>query len=296
MQTITPTKFDTIEQYVQNQSDRAIKQSDLITHTKRQEALGFTGTELSKRTKELGTLFSEPELQAKYAKKYPGCVFLPWSALHMIRINLNIGLDIAENYRGAIPAPQLKAMELFDMEKAKEDSPKVGEFIERLASSIHLDFFKACAPILKASNQLIDGEISEADFNQVYINHSENLKEKLEAIRKTLKGSFDVILPLDSRKAIDVIQATFEKIKAEHASACNGFVVLAPFQSFTTGVVDLVERCKRIITQGAMNMGILKRDPLALKFVSGGALVVAAWGNEADELNRIAQEQFELNI
>ncbi len=61
--------------------------------------------------------------------------------------------------------------------------------------------------------------------------------------------------------------------------------VLAPPGAFSTSGDDWIERFRKGVAQPQMETKPVPPDPLVVRFVNGGVLVVASWGDEAEWLN-----------
>jgi hypothetical protein len=72
---------------------------------------------------------------------------------------------------------------------------------------------------------------------------------------------------------------------------CSSFFVLAPKEAFRTaaGKMDWIARYRSAQEKVSTDATTPPEDPLIIRFCQGGALVVAAWGDEAVELNKITQ-------
>lgn len=69
----------------------------------------------------------------------------------------------------------------------------------------------------------------------------------------------------------------------------NSFMVIAPPEAFQT-TEDFLTRTRRLAAAVQLKQTTPPDDPLVIRFVRGGALVVAAWGEEAAVLNAAARE------
>lgn len=72
----------------------------------------------------------------------------------------------------------------------------------------------------------------------------------------------------------------------------DSFFVVAPPEAFTSEE-DWLARLRRLNARVEQQDTVPPDDPLVVRMVAGGVLVVAAWGDEGAELNRITRE---LNI
>lgn len=68
----------------------------------------------------------------------------------------------------------------------------------------------------------------------------------------------------------------------------NDFFVVAPPEAFETQE-DFISRMNRL-TEVALRETVPPDDPLVIRFCHGGALVVAAWGEEAAEMNALVRQ------
>jgi hypothetical protein len=81
-----------------------------------------------------------------------------------------------------------------------------------------------------------------------------------------------------------LVRVTHELLKPMRES----FFVVAPKEAFTT-TKDYITRLRKMVS-ATTSPTVAPNDPLVIRFVNGGALVVAAWGDEAAELNAITRE------
>jgi hypothetical protein len=82
----------------------------------------------------------------------------------------------------------------------------------------------------------------------------------------------------------------FRRTAAQYAvEASSKFFVLAPKEAFSTQE-DWISRFRQLTNLLAEVEKTPPNDPLVIRFVKGGVLVVAAWGDEAAELNAQARE------
>lgn len=199
---------------------------------------------------------SSPHLSKRYAERYPACCFLPWAAFHNVRNALKLWCDLPEFYAGAIPPEQIPWLDLFELEK--DD----GAFVNDAAQLISVtedqfpDFLEICEP-------------------QPYRDSFPDMPR-----RTTLLSSIGF-----SRQGLSNAR---RDAAPYFKSFINSFFVLAPPEAFTSSE-DFITRFQRLVTDAATRKTEPPNDPLVIRFVYGGCLVVAAWGDEAAELNQRVQ-------
>lgn len=232
---------------------------------------GFRNSANSRYAEFLAGFRDSPELAAHYQDLWPACSFLPWRAFHGIRKSLSLWCDLPEHYTGAIPDKQLK----------------------------RLDAFMAC-PAEDIDNNHVDARDLESLFND----------SRLEAL---ILSQFEFSLSPDG-KYHDHIRRRFGNwhntvgpafrhhrrslsSDMQHQLAHGVFwpmmhslFVMAPKEAFNTEK-DWFARAEDLSKAAmASEPRITPDDPLVVCFVHGGALVVAAWGEEAAELNQIVRD------
>jgi hypothetical protein len=87
-----------------------------------------------------------------------------------------------------------------------------------------------------------------------------------------------------SYRASSIAQHHSTEIRAYVKQFRSSFFILAPPEAFKVKE-DFRERFRKMMKQAEQRQTTPPDDPIAVRFVKGGALVVAAWGDEAAELN-----------
>lgn len=80
-----------------------------------------------------------------------------------------------------------------------------------------------------------------------------------------------------------------DKLDGFWREARDSFFVVAPPEAFRTEE-DWLARFRKLAAQVSTALTVAPDDPLVIRFCFGGALVVAAWGDEAAALNEITKE------
>jgi len=254
-----------IDKYISHHT--GIAMSDVYTQAKETgEAVkrhGFTASSNARYLDFLETFRDCPEFAADYQERYPACRFLPWRAFHLVRMNLRLHLDLPKFYAGAVPESQVPWMDAFDLEPedrcpASEMSFLIGSDIR---NSVQLILDKA-----NMENYLMMAQFGLFGFGSF----SEERKEKER-------------LELEARKS-----NLLTKVSSFEREFCDSFFVLAPHEAFIT-TDDFIKRAQDL-EQEAIRATTPPNDPLVVRFVKRGCLVVAAWGDEAAELNKLTAD------
>lgn len=282
--------------------------ADFSTLKSSAEALrrhGFTSSANSRYAAFLEAFRSAPDLAASYAERYPSCCFLPWPALHSLMDTLQLWCDLPEHYTGAIPPEQLPWLDLFALDSA--DSVPVGQIC---------DLARIQDP-KRRENLLLALMAYTVSQNRRQINsagyHPSQGPQEYESIT-TIDPTPYFGNDLTQRQVLALDQKFQSYVEAEnhHARFAQpalwreqaavlhqavqsfhaSFFVIAPPEAFRT-TKDFPTRVRELSDRIETAPKIPPNDPLVVRFVRGGALVVAAWGDEAAELNALVSS---LNI
>lgn len=259
---------ETIDGFIKRHLKEAGSESfSAIKHTAdRASQLGFSGCANLRYVEFLEALRSSPALSSAYAEKYPSCYFLPWAAIHAIRRALKLSLDTASNYAGAVPASQLPWIELF--ERSAEDDPCVSDYITMMD----------LGPGHQGFEDRIRFTLGEAAWRSGGVNVWSRREDKIGRYHTPQPGQQLLI------RDANVIAPLLESYRDFRSQ----FFVLAPPDAFHTEK-DFIIRAREMVREARRDT-TPPPDPLVLKFCTGGALVVAAWGDEAELINEAAKE------
>jgi len=225
--------------------------SGIIECATRVEALGFVSS-ANVRYSEFLKLFQNSTRHTEYyQEKYPSSLFLNWKAFHALLKAMDLWVDLPVNYLGAVPSEQLPWMEIFELKESDLIKP--------------IDVFELLPSVRSDIKDLVLSAVSVCD----------------SSIRKTENyyGAFD--------RGYNAFVA--EKIMPYWKQALESFFVIAPKEAFST-VVDWIGGFTRLLNDRETIAKIPPNYPLVVRFCHGGALVVAAWGDEAAFLNQAAQD------
>lgn len=223
----------------------------------------------------LATFREEPELAAKYKEAYPNSSFLPWAALHAVMKSMNLWLDLPKHYLGAVPDEQLPWMDLFELNK--EDCVRGGDILALLQSKEGSNADKAIKNAFDRGFQKKDqSELDQIEVaNEIRVDSHAWTPRNFE-YEYSLKRR---IMELDGVE--DVIKQCIKDVE-------SSFFVVAPSDAF--GVEeDFIARFRKANIE-MLKPKIPPNDPLVIRFVKGGCLIVAAWGDEGARMNQIAEE------
>lgn len=214
---------------------------------------GFTKSANVKYAEFLDAFRSDPARTKDYSERYPQCTFLPWDAFHAIRKSMELWVDLPQNYLGAVPPEQTPWLDVFEF----DDNDRV--------------FAIDAISLLEMSA----GSDREGAF-RVIIGGEDELRR------------MDMMRFGDLRRNAAFMQGHGMKISHYYTQFRDNFFVVAPPDAF--GVKeDFISRFNKLVDEIEENK-VPPNDPLVVRFCKGGCLVVAAWGDEAAQLNGIAQE------
>lgn len=265
-----PVAQETIESFVKRHGAAADFEA-LRDTAARASKLGFNSAANGRLVEFWQDFQPDPRLKAHYEEAYPSSFFLPWKALHRTLDTLKLWLEPAENYTGAIPGEQLPWLEIFELQPDDEILPtdakgltgrydRLGDVLTGAAIMYRLGTMAtATSAVLNYERQVGD------DWH--YATAGSRATEMLQ--HPGNRGMRD--------RLIDAWSEATRKL-----------FVVAPPEAFKTDM-DWLERLSRMVD--AQNVvKVAPDDPLVIRFCRGGALVVAAWGDEAAELNAVARE------
>ena len=217
---------------------------------------GFSASANSRFAAFLEDFRSNPRLVERYREDYPNCVFLPWKGIHRLLAVLDLWFEQPQHYVGAVPESQLPWMDLFEWADKDRDEPTVSDW-----------------------QDLITPE------------HRQDRSNGGEYRRGFIQGCWGGHFPHEVQRNINYarieygekIEATREGMKAFR----EGFFVLAPKEAFNTEdsfIKRMQDAAKPVVIST-----IAPNDPIVVRPCYGGCLCVAAWGDEAAELNKLTQ-------
>lgn len=221
---------------------------------------GFTACANSRYADFLAAMSAAPDQVSYYAEKYPACFFLPWTALNATLTALNLSCDLPKHYTGAIPPGQLPYLDIFLLDPA--DTVRQSEMLHLINDgSLNLNFWRG---ILNGGDSFSPSRYDPLEHEDEY--HS--IREGLAA-----RDIFRSFRP-DQRQALHDAVADFR----------SSWFVVAPPAAFNV-TEDWRARTRRLLASATPKKEPPPDDPLVIRFVRHGCLVVAAWGEEAAKLN-----------
>lgn len=258
-----PLRIDTFIKSKLNEA-RSDNYSGLRSSAEKAQSHGFTACANSRYVDFLAAMSDAPDQVNYYAEKYPACFFLPWKALNATLTALNLWCDLPKHYTGAIPPGQLPYLDIFSLEPA-DTVPHI-ELLQLINDgSLNLEFWRG---ILK------QGSSFSTRFHDPFERDDEL---EYHSIRETLtaRAIFDR-LPSEKRTAFREAVAQFQ----------TSWFVIAPPAAFNVSQ-DWRARTRSLLIDATPKKEPPPDDPLVVRFVRHGCLVVAAWGEEAAELNAL---------
>ena len=251
----------TISSYIAEQLKEAASDaaSSAITTAETLSGLGFTASANIRYARFLEAYRSQTDLAEHYATQYPNCVFLPWKALHETLNALNLWVELPEHYLGAVPSGQLPYIEMFELEA--KDTPGPDDWVPALGCGEHGRPDYRLTPIKVFIGDAILGKEDALED-----------RSPIQRLRKTLHEDA-------GRAVVDQLRWDF----------CTSLFVVAPPEAFKTEK-DWLTRAFEITDKATEERKLPPNDPLVIRMVRGGCLVVAAWGDEAAHINEFVKQ------
>lgn len=216
--------------------------------------LGFKNSANSRYADFLAAFRNSAHLTIRYQEKYPNSTFLPWAAFRNLLKALDLWVDLPEFYLGAVPEAQMPWMEIFELEK--EDAVRATEMWEITADGV------------PPSDQYIRGAVLGCISPEHFCFPGNG------ASGTGLQRYMDQRGPV---------------LRDYWREASNSFFVVAPKEAFSSRE-DWISRFRKLLDENETQANTPPDDPLVIRFCHGGVLVVAAWGDEAAELNKLTNE------
>jgi len=276
---------ETIAAFVERNVKEATSPSFLVDqeNAKRAEKLGFTKTSDNRLAAYRSSFLEYPHLREKYEKDYPNSRFLPWAGFHAVRKALNLHTDTLNHYRGAVPPSQLGYMEAFELQPVHNvnkaeilclmDCDSTGKGAAPRISDAAAEMSTYRARIRGVAKQ--NASVVISDFSFMY-NGAEAAREREDYKRR--RAEYEETM----------FESHSKRLESNCTTMQNQMFILAPNAAFDVKD-DFIERCKKDGTSATQILPV-PHDPLVVKFVQGGALVVASWGDEAAHLNEICRD------
>jgi hypothetical protein len=237
--------------------------------------LGFANSANARYASYLEAFRDSPRLTEKYREKYPNSLFLPWRALHQVKGTLKLWIDLTDHYIGAVPAEQLPWLEIFEFDPVDSIAPvdAPGLVGDARKDQRFRDILTAVAIMERDSYYGTPPQHDRLSYWE-NIDGADHYAEIHDA---------DIVRGLRQNREIRRL-LTHGWIQAK-----DQLFVVAPPDAFRTSE-DWLERMRKIADKVAYVHKTPPNDPLVIRFCHGGALVVAAWGDEAAALNDITRE------
>lgn len=267
----TPIRIDDFIKEKLKESKHA-KSSGIIASAPTLRKHGFTASASLRYASFLEAFRSAPDLVEYYAEHYPSCFFLPWKALHATVRSLKLWIDLPEHYTGAVPEAQLPWLDLFSMRQ--EDAAGWNDITTLLP-------FEAWN---KDKQGFFESIIRQRpDFGSDFVQHS--MDSSLYMLMSFGSERENRMAEFKKNQSERLVKAVTEQAKKFQSS----FFVVAPPEAFNS-TEDFPTRFEKLVDRAHLRETTPPNDPLVIRFVRGGCLVVAAWGDEAAELNQMAKE------
>jgi hypothetical protein len=235
---------------------------------------GFTASASLRYASFLEAFRSAPDLVEYYAEHYPSCFFLPWKALHATVRSLKLWIDLPEHYTGAVPEAQLPWLDLFSM---REEDAAGWSDITTLIPFESWD---------KSKQVFFESTIRQRpDFESGFVESTLDQDFRMAMMYSSRDAEKQYLERAKSHEGKKLEKAITEQTKKFQSS----FFVVAPPEAFNS-TEDFPTRFEKLVDKAHLRETTPPNDPLVIRFVRGGCLVVAAWGDEAAELNQMAKE------
>lgn len=218
---------------------------------------GFTACANSRYADFLEAMSSAPAQVSYYAEKYPACFFLPWTALNATLTALNLWCDLPKHYTGAIPPGQLPYLDIFSLDPS--DTVQARELLHLINDgSLREDLWRGL---------LTPTHIYSPRHRDIHF------ADDWQYFQPRPAFGFEQ-LPPATRQALDRALNEFQ----------SSWFVIAPPTAFNV-TEDWRARTRRLLIDATPKKEPPPNDPLVVRFIQYGCLVVSAWGDEAAELN-----------
>lgn len=249
---LTPKRIDAV---IKSLFDKASSGDFLNVKSSAEQARrhGFTSCANSRLSDFLAE-FQDTPLRTHYATAYPQCVFLTHAGLRGLMRSLNLWCDLPNHYVGAIPPEQLPWLDVFSLESS--DAARM------------VEIGKLCE-----LSQMAEMYLENLDFKDDPFSFGPRSYDDYRRVQH--------IMAYDRN-----LQTRFHSMAKEFQ---NSFFVVAPPEAFNS-TEDFFTRFQKAAADASLRSTIAPDDPLVIRFVKGGCLVVAAWGEEAALLNAAARE------
>jgi len=201
--------------------------------------------------------FRATPLREHYATEYPQCVFLTHAGLRGLMKALNLWCDLPQHYVGAIPPEQLPWLDVFSLD--------TGDAVPKLEI----------------------GELCDlSDF-------ALDVVEYIESESDWTRSGFGRAIHYPNLRGVQYFKTNnstdYANINAALKQFAESWFVVAPPEAFNS-TEDFFTRFQKMSKEAVQRMTTPPDDPLVIRFVRGGCLVVAAWGEEAAIINAAARE------
>jgi hypothetical protein len=247
-------------------------------------AVGFKSSASIKLNDFHRKFVANPELREHYLAKYPTSRFIPMAGLLATISTMKLSIDLAEYYAGGVPDSQAKL--ITDFELKERDFPDT-KGLYHLAGLAPIQFEMDQEACEKAHKKMIEdikntvdvnfGRISVTAFNRIMSENRDCFNGELDCRKLTNSVNKEGWMKVHLKP----FNKFFEQFRSE-------FFVVAPPTAFTKDK-DFVKRFREQVDASTQKLPIPK-DPLVLRFVPGGALIVASWGDEAEFINGVVNE------
>lgn len=198
--------------------------------------------------------FRATPLREHYATEYPQCVFLTHAGLRGLMKALNLWCDLPQHYVGAIPPEQLPWLDVFSLDTG--DAVPMQEI----------------------------GELCDlSDFALGLVDYCSTDERGRSGFGRSMRYTRGVEYFRASKPA------DYANINAALKQFAESWFVVAPPEAFNS-TEDFFTRFQKMSKEAVQRMTTPPDDPLVIRFVRGGCLVVAAWGEEAAIINAAARE------
>jgi hypothetical protein len=257
----TPLRIDT---FIKSklQEARSDGFSGLKSSAEAAQSHGFTACANSRYAAFLEAMVAAQDQVTYYAEKYPACFFLPWTALNATMKALNLWCDLPRHYTGAIPPGQLPYLDIFSLDP--NDAVPPVQMLELIDDGLRKDVWQAL--IRNAATSHKQERSAEWEWQRQWDFDPYESNADVHNLFRNLDGT--------QQTALRTACADFQ----------SSWFVIAPPAAFNVSE-DWRSRTRKLLTQAAAKKEPPPDDPLVVRFVRHGCLVVAAWGEEAAELN-----------
>lgn len=230
-----------------------------IRKAERLAKLGFTESTTVKGNKDKVVLKELAHKNLKiineYAIAYPNQKFITEEQVEAICKKYNLVCGLVSTYKGFVPEKNLKEIEVFGGVKSQH---RAAEMVQILKLKVSYSFYRDWNPIIK---DFIKRGIKVSNIDSWRL--SSELREHKKKYFPRYKTEYDT--------------PSFDPAEAITVPGSDSLLICAPLKDMNT------KGLKQVGFQFFQTKRISFPDPVVLKPIQGGYLILTAWGDEASD-------------